>query len=163
MEYNLKPSAAVLAPGNWGREAWRAPSVPEGGKIIFDEPGRVLYLDGKQKTGVCYRAYYFRVTEDANYPHWWLRVKHGGGEEVFELGYTRQVIDGLGQLDSDTRYLMLHAIMDARHKAADVATRETADKYTTAFAEGRLKKRKMPKQARVRVWIEPKALPLEAA
>jgi hypothetical protein len=46
-----------------------------------------------------------------------------------------------------------HAQADSRRAGAD----STAAEYRRAFAEGRLKKRKMPARGAVKVWIEPPA------
>jgi len=155
-------SAAATAPANWGKDQWRAPAVPTGHLVIFDEPGRVLNRDGRPGQGVCYRAFYFRVTEAEHFPHWTLRVKHGGGTEEFGLGYNRQIIEGLAGLDSDTRYLILHAIMSAHHEASAKAAKETATRYSKAFIEGRLRKQKLRGRNEVQVTIKPEVRTVEA-
>jgi hypothetical protein len=152
--YNTTPSAAVLAEDNWSRREaqWRAPSVEDGEEIIFDEPGRVLGRDAMGYNGTDYRSHYFRVTR-SKYDAYRLRVHHGGGEEAWSLGYNRSTIDALGALDSDARYLLLHAIAKAHGESYRAGVQASAKKYTDAFLDGRLKKRRS--QGRARVEIEP--------
>lgn len=129
----------------------RAPSVPEGETILHDEPGRVLQLKPESNCDVCFRAYHFRVTK-------WhgsviLRVRHGGGDESFRLSCAMQRT--LANMDSDTRYFTLHAIMDAHHDGSRGAAATTSQRYNQAFVDGRLKKRKQRGGNSVKVWIEP--------
>jgi len=135
-------------------ETWRAPSVPRGETILFDEPGRVW--DRKSAGGnydVCYRAYHFRVTKCDGIST--LRVKHGGGEEAWRLGSAME--HALATMSSDARFFVLHAIMCAHHESARREREFTAHEYREAFVEGRLRKRKVRGQAQVKVWIEPRA------
>jgi hypothetical protein len=85
-----------------------------------------------------------------------LRVRHGAGEETVDLGGKwRGLIPALELLDSDNRYRVLYAIFDAASKARRIGAEATAAQYRAAFVDGRLRKRKMPRQAAVKVWIEP--------
>lgn len=132
-------------------EDWRAPQVPDGEVLLFDEPGRVLDLksDGGN-FDVCYSAYHFRVTKRHGIAT--LRVRHGGGEESWRLGGAMD--RALAEMDSDTRFFALHAIMDAHHEAWKRACEYMSNQYRQAFVDGRLKKRKLRGQAAVKVWIE---------
>lgn len=135
-------------------EAWRAPDVPEDEAIVSDEPGRVLEM-GKHR--VCYSAYHYRVTR-ADGAFYTLRVKHGGGEESIRLSHGfKYVAVALEKLTSDERFLALHELRDVRRKADRDAEDRTAGVFRSAFADGRLKKRKLRGQASVKVWIEPAA------
>lgn len=145
--------ASLLAPDNYSYKErdLRAPVlIPrdhEDQTLVFDEPGRVL-------NNVCYRAYYFRVIKPEFGPYM-LLVKHGGGTESWRMEYTKQVIDALASLDSDSRYLILHAIMRAHQESARIASEKTAAIWRRAAAEKRLKTRKV--KGGVKVWIEEKA------
>lgn len=134
---------------------WRAPTVAAGETVLFDEPGRVL--DRKAEGGhtdVCYRAYWFRVVSGQFGPVA-LRVKHGGGEESWNIGYaTDPAVEALGMLDSDARYFVLHALMDAHHTSASNAADRTSAHWRQAAADKRIKTRKLPRQNAVKVWIE---------
>jgi len=148
--YNTEPSAAVLAPDNYSylERKWRAPAVEKDEVIMFDEPGRVLGLNGGSP--VCCRSHYFRVTKP-KFSQYRLRVKHGGGEESWDLDYNPLTIEALGMLDSDSRYRLLHVIMRAHQTSAIKASDETAQRYASAFLAGKLKKRK--KKGIIRVEI----------
>lgn len=124
-------------------DSWRGPSVPDGCEVLYDEPGRVLF-------DVCYRAYHFRVV--AKYGLHTLLVRHGGGDESIPLA--SDFVRALAMMDSDARFLTLYALMDTAHKAARNAESRTADAFRKAFAQGRLKKRKVRGTDAVRVWIE---------
>ncbi len=130
---------------NWGAEPWRAPSLYAGDSLILDECGRVL-------GNTCYRSHYFRMVKNGNFN--FILVKHGAGEERHQVGYSNRLGQALVKLDSDARYFMLHTLYTAIKDAKRAASMDTAREYTTAFVEGRLKKRKLPAQHRVRVWIE---------
>lgn len=130
---------------NWGAEPWRAPSLEEGDSLIFDECGRVL-------DNTCYRSHYFRMVKNGNLN--FIIVKHGGGQERHQVGYSNRLGQALVKLDSDARYFMLHTLYRAIKDAKHAASMETAREYTQAFVDGRLRKRKLPARHRTRVWIE---------
>lgn len=131
---------------------WRAPTVPEGDAILFDEPGRVLVLKPAGNYDVCYRSYWFRVTR-GQFGRPTLRVKHGGGEESWSL--PDELVKVLAVLDSDARFFVLHAFMDAHKSSARTARESEAGKWRQAAADKRIKTRKLPRQGVVKVWIEP--------
>lgn len=153
--YNTTLTPAILAPDNWSykEREWRAPPVNPDEELIFDEPGRVLGRDSDGYNGTDYRSHYFIVVKP-KYGQHRLRVRHGGGVIELSLGYRQQVVDALGVLDSDARYLLLFEIMKIRDTATSVASGVTAAHWRDAFASGRLRKRKQ--RDGVTVWIEPK-------
>ena len=139
---------------NWGAEPWRAPALKDGETLIYDECGRVF-------DHVDYRSHWFRLVK-GEFGGWWIRVKHGGGEEEFMIDHggsspeRNRIVAALRPLDSDTRYYILHKIFNVYKDAILGAAKVTAEKYGRAFAEGRLKKRKARGRGEVKVWIEPK-------
>src|SRR3990167_982040 len=131
---------------NWGAEAWRAPATEDGDTILFSEHGRVL-------GNVCYRSHYFRVVR-GKYGSISLLVKHGGGQECLTDYLLGKILPALALLDSDNRYLTMYAIHQAYKKGNQAGIESTSNKYVSAFVEGRLRKRRLPKQHRVKVWID---------
>jgi hypothetical protein len=86
-----------------------------------------------------------------------LLVRHGGGDERIHLSLPRgSNIESSWRMDSNTRYWILNAIYHAHSNGRRDGIASEAAKYLRAFAEGRLKKRKLPKQGTVRIWIEAK-------
>lgn len=139
-------SAAVLAPDNWAFRdlEHRAPSLLEGETSLFLEPGRVL-------DNVCYRAYCFRVVKP-EFGDYVLRVKHGGGEESWRMEWNKRLIAALDAMDSDTRFITLHALMRAHQSITTKAIEKRDSFWRLAAAEKRIKTRKV--KAGVKVWIE---------
>ncbi|HET6725864.1 MAG TPA: hypothetical protein VFH85_07660 [Gammaproteobacteria bacterium] len=136
-------------------EQWRMPTVPEGDTVLFNEPGRVLdrKTDGGN-TDVCYSAHCFMVTA-GKYGPAMLRVRHGAGEESWRIGWACDpIMEALGMLDSNARFFMLHSMMRAHHESAERTAARVGGKYLQAFADGRLKKRKLRGRNEIKVWIE---------
>jgi hypothetical protein len=147
----LPPSLTDPENYSYQQRDWRAPSIEVEDTVVFDEPGRVL---GARGSGVDCRSHYFRVIKP-EFGQYTLKVRHGGGEESWPLGFDSRIVDGLGQMDSDNRFRLLWVIMDGHHETASrTANRLNAD-WRQAAAEKRIKTRKLPGQNRVRVWIEP--------
>lgn len=146
---------SVLAPDNYAYKErhLRRPTIPEDEAIIFDEPGRVLPPLKGDHGGTCCRSHHFVVTRP-RFGRPTLRVKHGGGEESWPLGWDQRAVDGLDKLPSDERYRLLWVIMDAHKDSARQAAEQTARRYEQAFVDGRLKKRKRRGSDRYKVWIE---------
>lgn len=140
---------------NYGAEAWRAPEIQKGDKIVFSECGRLLpSVGGRAGDMICYRSHYFRVVR-GQYGGFRLLVKHGGGQEEIPLGGEyRGLIPVLATLDSDSRYIALYALYDVNKEATYKAERATKEEYMTAFLEGRMKSRKCKRETRF--WIEDK-------
>lgn len=137
--------------------AFCEPATPDSETLIYSEPGRVL--DRKAHGGhcdVCYRSHWLTVTADARVRSrsYTLRVRHGGGDEAWPLDDT--VVDALAECGSDARYFILYGIVRAHHDSERAAEGRVSGEYRQAFADGRLKKRKLRGQARCKVWIEPK-------
>jgi hypothetical protein len=124
----------------------RKPTIGLEDKELFSEHGRIL-------DNVCYRSHWF-VLVKAEYGGFFLLVKHGAGEERISLGFSKKYQTMMQQMDSDTRYYMMHALMQAWHDGEKKGRNEATAVYRTAFAEGRLKKRKLPNQSKIKVWIE---------
>lgn len=141
---------------NYGAEPWRAPTLKEDDALLFSECGRVVkaHTYGHDDCGIDYRSHYFRIVR-ARYGGCFLLVKHGGGEERFQLDYSKARIGQFFEpLDSTQRYLLMHLFYNV-HSQAKQATREkTAHEYKTAFANGKLKKRKQRGSSTIKVWIE---------
>ena len=151
MEY----AQSVLESDNYSykEREWRAPSVKEDEEILFDEPGRVLRGGGISHTDVCCRSHYFRVTLP-KYGFYTLRVKHGGGEESWKLDYDKRVVEALAMMDSDHRFRLLWAIMEAHQSSEREGYRKAEVKWKGAASEGRIKTRKLRNSDFRKVWIE---------
>ncbi len=143
-------SPAVLDPDNYAfRELeHRAPSLPEGSTSLFLEPGRVL-------DNVCYRAYCFRVHKP-EFGDFTLSVKHGAGEESWRLEWNKRLVAALGNMDSDTRFITLHALMRAHNESERRTAEQVRSNLYQAFAEGRLVKRKVRGQSAYKIEVKPK-------
>lgn len=135
----LERCQSVLDPNNYSYQerGLRFPALEEGEEVVFDEPGRILPPTTEDGHSTDCRSHYFRVTKP-KFAEYRLRVKHGGGEEWWNLDYSDRTVFGLRQMDSDSRYRLLWLIMDA-HNAGE---RKGEDKYRKYFLEGRLKKRR---------------------
>lgn len=149
----LAPS--VLASDNYSyrERKWRAPEVDGDEEIIFDEPGRVLgrKYPSTPNGGVCCRSHYFRVTKPL-YGQYQLRVKHGGGSEVWGIGYDKRTIDGLAVLDSDSRFRMLWVIMSANQEGERRGAERMDGIWKHAAAQKRIRIRKT--REGIAVWID---------
>jgi hypothetical protein len=141
---------------NWGAEAWRAPTLQDGDVVLYSECGRIIEACtyGHGHNGVDYRSHYFTVVK-REFGGCCLLVKHGGGEERFEIDYSAsRAAQFLEPFDSNARYLLMHMLYQVHRKAAQEATAKTASIYKSAFIAGTLKKRKVRGQQAVKVWIE---------
>lgn len=152
---NTEPSAAVLDPDNYSykEREWRRPSINEGEVVMLDEPGRVLHAERPHHGGTCCRSHYFLVTKP-KFGQYMLKVKHGGGEESWQLDYDHMTFEALASLESDARFRLLCVIMRAHQLSAQSGYADAAQKYSVAFLEGRLKKRK--KNGRITVEFKPR-------
>lgn len=136
-----------LDPRNWGAEPERQPVPEEDDTVLYSECGRIL-------NHVDCRSHSFKLVK--NHGQFFVLVRHGGGDERISLGYSYRQIDAIfAPLESDLRYWLLHSFMDLYHDTKRAAIDQTADKFRKAFVDGRLKKRKLPAQGAVKVWIEP--------
>jgi hypothetical protein len=125
------------------------PDLAERDVLLFDEPGRCGGLD-------CH-SHHFRLVKNSG-PE--LLVRHGGGDERFRVSLPRGF--DFGAMDSNTRYWLFHAIYRAYADGRSAAAGETAREYNAAFAEGRLKKRKLPGRNQYRIWIDRSVRPAES-
>lgn len=150
----------AIATRDTNTEAWRLPETPDGHEVLFSEHGRVLDLKAAGGNyDVCYRSYAYTVTAaSGGLTH--LRVKHGGGEESYRIGYRNDpLVKALGRLDSDARYFILHGIREQATQAARSATDRTELHWRQAAAEKRIRTRKIRGENKVKVWIEPEDKP----
>jgi hypothetical protein len=94
-------SAAVFEAGNYGREAWRQPPTADDEETLSHEPGRVLpsIHDGVHATDC--RSHCFKIVKP-RHGDYTLIVRHGGGVERVNLGYSRRIVNALRQMDSDS-------------------------------------------------------------
>lgn len=131
----------------------KAPALAEGDVLIYDECGRCRpQVNGAGS--IDYHSHHFRLIKHDNMT--WLLVRHGGGTERIALGYAhKRIPELLEPMDSDRRYLMLHAMYTIHYDAAQRAHENEAAKWQRAAAEKRIKTRKLPAQGCVKVWIEP--------
>lgn len=126
------------------------PPLIDGDVLLFDEPGRCGGMDS--------HCHHYRLVKNAG-SHM-LLAQHGGGSERARVSLPRGFsLDGV---DSNTRYWMLNAIHHAATDARRTAEDSTAHKYKAAFANGLLKKRRMPKRGVVKVWIEAPVISVDA-
>ena len=140
----------------WQNDPDRAPAVKTDDLIMYDEPGRIIYRTAENKPGdgVDYRSHWYRMIKPRFGP-WTLLVRHGGGDERVELGYDYNNFPAIfDPLTPDARYLLMNQLMLTYRAGADDGRAKTNARYKTAFAEGRLKKRKLPNQQAFKIWIE---------
>lgn len=78
-------------------------------------------------------------------PSWWLL-------DGLDLYKSFPVV--LSLLTEEQTYDILSSWIDSYHKGIQDATRRVAQQYREAFINGTLKKRKLPRQQTVKVWIE---------
>lgn len=129
------------------------PKLLNGDTVLFDEPGRCCPLV-KGAGGTDYHSHHLTLVKNSG--EFILLIRHGAGDERISLGYSYTKVGDLISLlpDSDTRYLMLYAM----YRTHTDATRDAEEKERTywrkAAAEKRIKTRKMPGRAAVKVWVE---------
>jgi len=148
---------------NWGAEEWRQPVPAEGDTVLFAEHGRILPGSGDGSIigrGVDCRSHSFKLVRPRYGRGVDLLVRHGGGDERFEVDHSGRIVAAFEPLDSDARYWLLHTLHNLHRRAADDARTRTANRYAQAFAEGRLKKRR--RNGRVFVEIAEPAVAAEA-
>lgn len=119
------------------------PALADGDTLLFDEPGRCGGMDS--------HCHHYRLVRRYGTE---LLVRHGGGDERIRVSLPRGF--SFEAMDSNTRYWMLNAMYHAYSDGRQSGSIETARDYRTAFAEGRLRKRALPKQGKVKIWIDPK-------
>jgi hypothetical protein len=148
-------SAAVFEAGNYGREAWRQPQAADDEETLFHEPGRVLPSIHDDVRATDCRSHCFKIVKP-RHGDYTLIVRHGGGVERVNLGYSRRIVNAFRQMDSDSRFRLMWTFLDVYHAAKTEAADATAKTYREAFVEDRLKKRRLPARNATKVWIEPR-------
>jgi len=120
------------------------PTLQEGDRLLFDEPGRCGGMDS--------HCHHYRIVGERT-----LLVKHGGGEERIRLSLPggKFPFRGFETMDSNMRYWLLNAIYHAYVDGRSAGHDATAREYREALVDGRLRKRKLPTRG-VKVWIEPR-------
>lgn len=84
-----------------------------------------------------------------------IRVHHGAGWEVWSGDYMlAQALRRYGN-DNIGAFLLCWYLIDSAKTNRQFGYENAKQEYTTAFVDGRLKKRKLPAQGKVKVWIEP--------
>jgi hypothetical protein len=141
---------------NVGVHPASGPTLLESETLLFDEPGRCRpKIAGKGD--IDYHSHHFRIV-GARHGEFRLLVRHGGGDERIDLGYSaRRMADFAAMMpDSDARYLFMHMLYSVSQDAASVARNDENEKWRQAAAEKRIRTRKVRGMGRVKVWIEPK-------
>ena len=115
----------------WASDPRRMPTVGPLDTVIFSEHGRVI-------NHVDYRSHWLCVFKP-QFGCYVLAVKHAAGEERIELGYgmDKTIVDTLGGMDPDTRYLFLNRFLSINHDA----TNRAESKWRTAVAKGEVKRK----------------------
>lgn len=135
----------------------------EGDEVLYSEPGRIIYggrrLYSGDSGGVDCGSHSFKLVR-ARGGGLYLLVRHGGGDERVRIDWSERPVRSFEPLDSDARYWLLHTLLKLHTEATRAAEQETANKYASAFAEGRLKKRR--RNHRIYVEIAPRAVAAEA-
>jgi hypothetical protein len=117
-------------------------------------------LPGFVENGVTYESHHFwvhftRYEKSTRFANVFIRVHHGGGWEVWRGDYMlARALENYGP-DDRGLFLLCWFLIDAAKAARDAGAYETGSEYRKAFVDGRLKKRKLPAQGKVKVWIEP--------
>lgn len=83
---------------NWGAEPERAPTPADGETIVFSEYGRIM-----DRTD--YRSHWFMLVR-GKHGGFYLLVKHGAGQERFQVAWNKRIASALEMLPSDDRYFM---------------------------------------------------------
>lgn len=133
------------------------------------EGENVWHLPGFVEAGVTYESHQFWVAFDVwdRKPDNWktkarpdavLYVKHGGGVESIAIRhmFARQLRDIFvsGTTDTVGAFFLCWGIFELARYAAANERRITADRFIRAFANGQMKKRKIPGRMGAQVWLE---------
>lgn len=134
-----------LPSGPAGIHSPNPPDIPEGYTLLYDEPGRCGGIDA--------HSYHYRVVKVHGFIE--LLVRHGDGDERVKLCFWKQQIEIFAPLDSDSRFWILNAIYHAHREGARDAESKECQIWMQAAADKRIKTRRLPKQGKIKVWIEP--------
>lgn len=126
-----------------------APTVNDSDELIRDEPGRCGNGVGDS------HCHHFTLVKQT-IGGYALLVRHGGGDERISLGggHRKALINVIASLDSNAAYALMHHVYYTVKDAELFARNKEAHKWRTAAAEKRIKTRKLPRSATVKVWIE---------
>lgn len=113
------------------------PELPDGHRLIFDEPGRCC------DTNACHpidlHSHHMRLSSSAH--EYLISCEHGGGREAYELSKYFDMEGELSTMSSDMRYLTLYTIWKACREAAIGARLSEAARWRRAFVDKSIKKR----------------------
>lgn len=90
-------------------------------------------------------------------------VHHGAGWEVWRANHS--VVQALEGYSGDPRglYHLCRSLIDVARSNMAAGSHKEGERYRQAFADGRLRKRKMPGRNAVKIWIEPATEAAKAA
>jgi len=77
----------------------------------------------------------------------WLTTIHGSTTALF-------IRNNIGRFDAFQLWELFHMMFDLYEDGMGNSSRIVSDMYTKAFAEGRLKKRKVREHSEYKIWIE---------
>lgn len=141
----------------WELQPERAPTVPEGMQIMYDEPGRIVMKPNPRHPGEgtdC-RSHWFRLVKSDIGAEWWLLAHHGGGQQRVRLGYGYRNYPAMfDPLSSDARFWLMWQMLEIFNEARSLGAQEAGYLHKKAFVEGRLKKRKYRGSDEYKVWID---------
>lgn len=130
---------------------------PENEVEVIDLPG---FVEADRQFPVTYESHHFWVylLGKRTRRNVLIVVNHGGGWEVWQGDY--MLADALERYGDDKQGLfkLCWYPIDTSRESALRGMEEASKGLKRAFVEGRLKKRKMPRSDRYKVWVEP---PLE--
>jgi hypothetical protein len=130
-----------------------APALADGDSLVYDEPGRCGGLDS--------HCHHFRLV--LNGCHAAMLVRHGGGDERFEMAKylpgVNHLVDALRAADTHGRYWILHLLYKIHSDAADKAKQDERTKWASAAIEKRIKVRRRRGTATAQIEAREPALP----
>lgn len=167
--HNCHTGPSLYGPGGIGwREYDLTPHLIGSEEIVAvrDLPGFVL-------GNTTYESHHFwvhfaryvprnpNVKKSERYSSVYIRVNHGAGWEVWSGDY--MLAESLRRYGDDDigLFLLCWYLIDNARSARAAGREAAATEYRQAFVDGRLKKRKLPAQGKVKVWIEPKIDPTQ--
>lgn len=132
-----------------------APTIPQSYTITHDEPGRTIIDTRLGNPNLVDCAEFHFVFATGRLGGLSLFVRHGAGDERFELDHGDEFVRAISSLDSDSRFRLALSIMNLAHDVERRASTSTARRYEEAFVEGRMRKRKLRGKDHYKVTILP--------
>jgi hypothetical protein len=133
-----------------------APGIKDGETIVFDEEGRCApQINGSG--GTDFHSHHYRVFKSLCGGHRFA-VRHGAGDESFNMYEHTRVVEILASMQSDARFLMLHALFGQRRDGLTIGNDTANSTWTRAAVEKRIRTRKARGQDAVKVWIDARGL-----